>query len=81
MAKIKEIVEQSRGNYQEKGFCLSLGDWRKEVHAVTVPLIPTDGSEMMIFSCSVASFQLGQEIIENEIGHAYLTLREMLKWH
>ncbi|MBE9571271.1 MAG: IclR family transcriptional regulator [Proteobacteria bacterium] len=77
--KIKEAVEQSRADYREKGFCLSLGDWRKEVHAVAVPLIPNDGSEIMIFSCSGASFQLGSEIIEKEIGPRLLNLAGNVK--
>jgi len=77
--EIKEAVEQSRTYYHEKGFCLSLGDWRNEVHAVAVPLIPSDGSEIMIFSCSGASFQLGADIIEKEVGPRLLNLAGNVK--
>lgn len=77
--EIKEAIERSLAEYREKGFCLSLGNWRKEVHAIAVPLIPDDGSEIMIFSCSGAAFQLGAEIIEKKIAPRLLNLAGNVK--
>lgn len=67
-------IEQARRDYETKGYCLSLGDWRQEVHAIAVPLIPEDGSEIMVFSCSGAAFQLRRQILEEDIGPRLLNL-------
>jgi DNA-binding IclR family transcriptional regulator len=71
---IKAGIDQAIKDYHEKGYCLSLGDWRKEVHAIAVPLIPEDGSEVVVFSCSGAFFQLRRQIIEEDIGPRLMNL-------
>ncbi len=72
--RIKEGIEQALVDYREKGYCFSLGDWRPESHAIAVPLVPEDGSEIMVFSCSGASFQLRPQLIEEDIGPRLLNL-------
>ncbi len=72
--RIKDAIDQSLIDYRERGYCLSLGDWRKEVHAIAVPLLPEDGSEIIVFSCSGASFQLSPEAIETDVGPRLLNL-------
>lgn len=71
---IKEGIDRAVINYQEKGYCLSLGDWRPESHAIAVPLVPEDGSDIVVFSCSGAAFQLSPKIIEEDIGPRLLNL-------
>ena len=71
---IKQGIEQAMLEYKKKGFCYSLGEWRKEVNAISVPLIQGDNSEIMVFSCSGASFQLNKEAFENDIGPRLLNL-------
>jgi DNA-binding IclR family transcriptional regulator len=73
-SRVKKGVEQALREYQEQGFCLGLGDWRREVHALAAPLVLPDGSDPMVFSCSGAAFQLGREKLESEIGPRLLTL-------
>lgn len=73
-ARIKEGVDQAFLEYRERGYCLSLGDWRPESHAIAVPLVPEDGSDIMVFSCSGAAFQLSAQIIEEDIGPRLLNL-------
>ena len=73
--RIKEGIDRAVVGYQEKGYCLSLGDWRPESHAIAVPLVPEDGqSPIMVFSCSGAAFQLSPEVFENDIGPRLLNL-------
>jgi DNA-binding IclR family transcriptional regulator len=72
--RIKAAIDRSLAEYREKGYCLSLGDWRKEVHAIAAPLVPEDGSEIMVFSCSGASFQMGRDVIEADIGPRLINL-------
>ena len=70
---IKEGIEKAIADYQEFGYCMSLGNWRTEVHAIAVPLVPDDG-DIMVFSCSGASFQLSKQMIESDIGPRLLNL-------
>jgi DNA-binding IclR family transcriptional regulator len=72
--RIKEGIDRSLTEYKERGYCLSLGDWRPESHAIAVPLVPDDGSEIMVFSCSGASFQLRAQELEDDIGPRLLNL-------
>jgi DNA-binding IclR family transcriptional regulator len=72
--QVKEGIDRAVAEYHEKGYCLSLGDWRKEVHAIAVPLVPEDEAEVMVFSCSGASFQLRQQVMEEDIGPRLLNL-------
>ncbi|MDD2737047.1 MAG: IclR family transcriptional regulator [Desulfuromonadaceae bacterium] len=72
--KIKPGIEQALVDYKKRGFCYSLREWREEVSAVSVPLVASDNSEIMVFSCSGASFQLNRELFEKDIGPRLLNL-------
>lgn len=71
--QIKEGIDNAFTDYQRHGYCLSLGNWRTEVHAVAVPLVLEDGT-IMVFSCSGASFQLSRQLIESDIGPRLINL-------
>jgi DNA-binding IclR family transcriptional regulator len=73
-AEVKKGIEQALRDYEERGFCMALGEWRREVHAVAVPLPSPDGAEVFVFSCSGAPFQFGREKLEAEIGPRLITL-------
>ena len=77
--KIKSGIEQALKDYEEKGLCLSLGDWKKDVHAVAAPLIPADGSRILVFSCAGAAFQLRRHMLEDDIGPRLLNLVTNIK--
>ena len=70
---IKEGFDSAMAEYQESGYCTSLGNWRTEVHAIAVPLTLDDGT-VMVFSCSGASFQLSRQLVEEDIGPRLLNL-------
>ncbi|MEG0342808.1 MAG: IclR family transcriptional regulator [Acinetobacter sp.] len=64
---IKRNLERSVRDYQDYGYCLSIGDWTKDVNSVAVPLIhPQHG--ILVFNCGAPSYLLDQEKLENEIG-------------
>lgn len=73
-ADLKRGIEQALREYEERGFCTSLGEWRREVHAVATPLVAPEGGEILVFSCSGAPFQFGREKLETEIGPRLLTV-------
>lgn len=72
--RIRTGIDQAMKDYAERGFCLSLGDWKRDVHAVAAPLIPSDGSRILIFSCAGAAFQLRRHMLEDDIGPRLLNL-------
>jgi DNA-binding IclR family transcriptional regulator len=72
--ELKRGIDQALADYKKWGFCFSLGEWRQEVNAISVPLLPQDSSETMVFSCSGASFQLGRDRFEQDIGPRLLNL-------
>ncbi|HCK63331.1 MAG TPA: IclR family transcriptional regulator, partial [Acinetobacter radioresistens] len=54
-------------DYQDYGYCLSLGEWHKEVNSVAVPLVSSQHG-LYVFNCGAPSFQLSPERLEDEIG-------------
>jgi DNA-binding IclR family transcriptional regulator len=67
-------LESAVAEYEAHGYCLGLGEWRREVHAVSVPLaLPGDGG-VAVFSCSGAAFQLAPEVLRGECAPRLLTL-------
>lgn len=67
--KIKAGIEQALKDFHAFGYCLSLGDYSKGVHAIAVPIkSPTSGSDIMAINCGAAAFQLRRHVIEDDIG-------------
>ena len=65
--QIKAGFEQGAIDYQEKGFCFSLGDWRENVNSIAVPVIQADRS-VLALNCGGPSWQLSAEKLEKDIG-------------
>lgn len=65
-------MEQSLGKsfaeFRQHGFCLSLGDWDRNVMAAGVPLHLADGS-IMALTCGAPSFQLSEETLRGSLAH------------
>jgi DNA-binding IclR family transcriptional regulator len=72
--KNKAGIEQAMRDYQERGFCLSIGDWRSDVNAVGVPMLPIAGSRLLTFNCAAPSFLLRQHMLEDDIGPRLINL-------
>lgn len=78
--KIKGGLEQAMIDYQDKGFCLSLGDWDKGVHGVAVPFIPGDETEVLSFNVGGPPFILTSDKLLNDIGPRLVTLVKNLTY-
>jgi len=61
-------IEQGIQDYQERGFCVSYGDLRREIHAVAVPMRPMADGEILVFNCGVSSFLLNEGQLKNDLG-------------
>lgn len=61
-------VEQGRGDFGTRGFCISHGDMEEGTWAVAVPMRRRPGEETLVFNCSVPAFQLKKRQLETEVG-------------
>jgi len=73
-AATRKRFDQAFRDYEELGFCFSLGDWRREVNAVAVPLVPPDGSPPVVIGCSGPAFQLETKRLKRDIGPRLMAL-------
>ncbi len=72
--KLKKRIEEAFEEFEREGWCTGLGDWRREVHAIAVPLAPADGGDPMVFSCSGTAFHLTPEKLLQDVGPRLLTV-------
>lgn len=66
--RIKAGIEQALQDYQDKGFCLSVGEWQTDVYAAGVPLIDPFGEKQMAFNCGGPAYLLPRDRLENDLG-------------
>jgi DNA-binding IclR family transcriptional regulator len=67
-------VLQSIDYFHERGFCVSYGDLRREVHAVAVPMRPAADGEILVFNCGVPSYLLKDGQLERDVGPRLLSM-------
>lgn len=66
-------LNESFREYEEFGFCLSLGEWDRNVNAAGVPLRLADGS-IMALTCGAPKFQLPTETLQSSLAHQLVML-------
>lgn len=71
--RIKVGIEQGLRDYEERGFCMSLGEWNPEIYGVGVAMTGLD-DVVTAFNCGGPSYILTREKIENEIGPRLINL-------
>ncbi|WP_312291367.1 IclR family transcriptional regulator domain-containing protein, partial [Stutzerimonas nitrititolerans] len=64
---VQASLEASFEEFEQRGFCLSLGDWDRNVMAAGVPLHLADGS-IMVLTCGAPSFQLSEDTLKNSLA-------------
>lgn len=67
-AKHKAGIEQALRDYHERGFCMSIGEWRSDVNAVGVPMLPIAGCRLLAFNCAAPAFVLRRHMVEDDMG-------------
>lgn len=66
--KHRSAVQDAIRNYEEKGFCISRGDWQQDVHAVGVPMRLVVDGEILVFNCGVPAVLLRPRALETDLG-------------
>jgi DNA-binding IclR family transcriptional regulator len=65
--KLRKGLEKAFRDYADYGYCLSIGEWNRDVNAVAVPMTHTQHG-LLAFNCGGPSFQLSREKLEEDIG-------------
>lgn len=67
-AKIRTSVDTAMREYEERGFCSSVGEWQKDVSAVGVPVTIGNGAGLLAFNCGGPAFQIRRQMLEDDLG-------------
>ncbi|ABR81063.1 IclR family transcriptional regulator [Pseudomonas aeruginosa] len=65
--EVRKGLERAFRDYADYGFCLSLGEWQRDVNAVGVAL-RHENHGLLAFNCGGPSFHLKREKLEDDIG-------------
>jgi DNA-binding IclR family transcriptional regulator len=72
---IRAGIVRARQDYENYGFCFSLGDWNPDVFAVGVPMVSADRSRILAFNCSGRVTAVNRDKLVHDIGPKLVALR------
>jgi DNA-binding IclR family transcriptional regulator len=64
---------------KERGFAISLGEWRREIFGVAAPLYRADNGDCLAVNCGIPSFRFSAEQIERECAPRMLGLARSIR--
>lgn len=73
--KVRAGILRARQDYEQYGFCFSLGDWNPDVFAVGVPMISADRSRILAFNCSGRLSMMTRDKLLHDLGPKLVALR------
>ncbi|QIB52567.1 IclR family transcriptional regulator [Pseudomonas sp. OIL-1] len=63
----RRSLERSFRDYADFGYCLSIGEWHRDINAVAVPMLHAEHG-LLAFNCGGPGFHLPQDKLEDDIG-------------
>ena len=73
LRKYRAQLDRGLDDVRSRGFCTSVGELRREVHAVGVPMRRSIDGEIVSFNCGVPAFMLKKGQLEEDIGPRLVT--------
>jgi DNA-binding IclR family transcriptional regulator len=73
---IRRGIDQAIRDIHRHGFCLSMGDWRKDIHAVAVPLIEPVSEVVYAINLGGPAYQLRESDLMEEHGPSLRAMRD-----
>lgn len=64
----KEGLDRAMDDYKKHGFCLSLGEWDRNINSAGVPVRLQDGT-IMALTCAAPSYLVSAEKLRTSIAH------------
>jgi DNA-binding IclR family transcriptional regulator len=68
LRKYRPQIDKSLDDIRARGFCVSMGELRREVYSVGVPMRRTVDGEIISFNASIPAFMLKKGQLEEDIG-------------
>lgn len=65
--RFSAVFEEDRKRFKSDGYCLSVGDWKPNLHAVAVPVQVPDGGPLMAINCTLSSVRSPRETLEKKV--------------
>jgi DNA-binding IclR family transcriptional regulator len=66
--KFRPSIDKALEDIRARGFCVSVGELRREVFAVGVPMRRTVDGEIVAFNCGVPGFMAKKGQLEEDVG-------------
>jgi len=66
-AAFKPVLDKDRRLWTRQRYCHNSGDWRKEIHAVAVPIARPDGEPALAMNCTLYAHRDALERLPNEV--------------
>lgn len=67
-AREKPAWESDLKAFPQRGYCYSRGEWRKEVHAIAVPIRLGPREEIVALNCTLAAYRSEGEMLEKHVA-------------
>jgi len=67
---IKRSIETSIRDVEQRGFCVSTGEWRKDINAVGAPIAAPGGGTIYALSFGGPAYLVSQDQLDHEFGPA-----------
>jgi DNA-binding IclR family transcriptional regulator len=68
LRKYKPQIDKGLQDIRARGYCISNGELRREVHAVAVPMRRSVDGEIVTFNCGIPAFTVKKGQLEDDIG-------------
>jgi DNA-binding IclR family transcriptional regulator len=72
---IRGGIERARQDYENYGFCFSLGDWNPDVYAIGVPMVSADRTRVLSFNCGGRISVMTRNKLLHDFGPRLVKLR------
>lgn len=76
--RFRASFERATREYDKQGFCVSLGEWNKDVYAVAVPLVSRDHTKILALTCAGPPFEVSRQRIFDDLGPRLKQLRDRI---
>ena len=73
---IRAGIDRAVRDYERHGFCLSVGEWNKDVWSVGTPMISREGGRILVFNCSGPIFDITRQKAMQVVAPRLLELRD-----
>ena len=74
--EIRAGIDRAVRDFERYGFCLSVGEWNKDVWAVGTPMVSREGQRVLAFNCSGPIFDITRQKIIADVGPRLIALRD-----